>query len=172
MNIIIIIATFLISAVIFTFVGIMLRKKTAESKIGSAEQEAKRILDSAKVEAENSKKQAIFSAKEEIMVARNDLDQEIKERRSEIQVQERRMLQKEESLEKRGETLERKERELEVKHQELDDKKKDLEEIIQKEHSELERISNLTTEEAKVQLLSETEEAIKNEKAALLFLSF
>ena len=168
MNIIIIIATFLISAVIFTFVGIMLRKKTAESKIGGAEQEAKRILDSAKVEAENSKKQTIFSAKEEIMVARNDLDQEIKERRSEVQVQERRMLQKEESLEKRGETLERKERELEVKHQELDDKKKDLEEIIQKEHSELERISNLTTEEAKVQLLSETEEAIKNEKAALI----
>ena len=84
-NSIIIIAVFLISAVIFTFVGFFVRKKLAECKMESAEKEAKRIIESATRDAENKKKEEIFKAKEEIMSARQDLDQEIKERRGEIQ---------------------------------------------------------------------------------------
>ena len=85
MDIVINIAVFLISAVIFTFVGMMIRKKIAESKMQSAENEAKKILEMANIEAENKKKEEIFKAKEEIMSARKDLDQEIRERRGEVQ---------------------------------------------------------------------------------------
>ena len=87
----IIIAVFLITAVIFTFVGMLLRKKIAESKMKSAELEAKRIIDMANKEAENKKKEEIFKAKEEIMNARKDLDLEIRERRGEVQLQEKRI---------------------------------------------------------------------------------
>ena len=88
MDIIINVAVFLISAVIFTFVGMYIRKKLAESKMKSAEAEAKKILDIANVEAENKRKEEIIKAKEEIMNARNELDQEIRERRGEVQSQE------------------------------------------------------------------------------------
>ena len=84
MDIIINVAVFLISAVIFTFVGMYIRKKLAESKMKSAEAEAKKILDIANVEAENKRKEEIIKAKEEIMNARNELDQEIRERREEL----------------------------------------------------------------------------------------
>lgn len=80
-NILIGIAVFLVSAVIFTFVGMYIRKKIAESKMESAEAQAKKIIEMANVDAENKKKEEIFKAKEEIMNARKDLDQEIRERR-------------------------------------------------------------------------------------------
>ena len=96
MEIIINIAIFLISAVVFTFVGIAIRKKIAETKMESAEAESKRIIELANKEAENIKKEEIFKAKEEIMNSRKDFDQEVRERRGEIQQQERRLLQKEE----------------------------------------------------------------------------
>ena len=81
MDLIINIAVFLIAAVIFTFVGMFLRKKTAEAKLKGAENEAQRIIEMANKEAENKKKEEIFKAKEEIMNARKDLDAEIRERR-------------------------------------------------------------------------------------------
>ena len=83
-NILIGIATFLVSAVIFTFIGMYIRKKIAESKMESAENEAKKIIERANIDAENKKKEEIFKAKEEIMNARKDLDQEIRERREEL----------------------------------------------------------------------------------------
>ena len=109
LNITVVIATILISGAIFIPVGILIRKKIAESKIQGAEEEAKKILELANKEAENKKKEEIFKAKEEIMNARNELDQEIKERRGEIQNQEKRMFQKEENLDKRSESLEKRE---------------------------------------------------------------
>ena len=109
----IIIATFLISIAIGIFLGFTLRKRIAESKIQGAEQEAKRLVDLAKVEAENMKKEEIIKAKEEIMKDRNELDKEIKERRSEVQKQESRMIQKEENLDRRSDNLEQKEKGLE-----------------------------------------------------------
>ena len=90
LSIIINIAVFLVSAVIFTFVGIAIRKKIAESKVGSAENEAKRIIELAQKEAENKRKEEIFKAKEEIINARKELDKEVRERRGEVQQQERR----------------------------------------------------------------------------------
>lgn len=168
MNTIIIIATVLISGVIFIPVGMIIRRKIAESKIQSAEEEAKKIIELANKEADNKKKEEIFKAKEEIMNARNELDKEIKERRGEVQSQERRMIQKEENLEKRSENLERKERDLEEKDKEAEKKKVELSEILTKQTQELEKISGLSSEEAKKQLLDEVDKKITTEKAFLI----
>ena len=168
MDIVINIAVFLISAVIFTFVGMYIRKKVAESKMESAENEAKKILEMANIEAENKKKEEIFKAKEEIMNARKDLDQEIRERRGEVQSQERRLIQKEENLERKLDNMEKKEKDLERKHQEIDEKKNEIEEVLNKQMEELQKISGLTKEDAKKQLLSEMETQLTAEKANLV----
>ena len=168
MDIVINIAVFLISAVIFTFVGIYTRKKIAESKMESAENEAKKIIEIENIEAENKKKEEIFKAKEEIMNARKDLDQEIRERRGEVQSQERRLIQKEENLERKLDTMEKKEKDLERKHQEIDDKRNEIESVLNKQMEELQKISELTKEDAKKQLLSEMEHQLTAEKANLV----
>ena len=168
MNIIINIAIFLISAVIFSFVGYTMRKRIAESKIRVAEEEVKRIIDSAAKEAENKKKEEIIKAKEEIMNSRKELDDEIKERRSEVQLQERRILQKEENLENKLEQLEQREQNLQKKDNEVESKKSEIEETINKQKEELQRISRLSVEEAKQYLLSEVEKSIVTEKAELI----
>ena len=168
MNIIINIAIFLISAVIFSFVGYTMRKRIAESKIRVAEEEAKRIIDSAAKEAENKKKEEIIKAKEEIMNSRKELDDEIKERRSEVQLQERRILQKEENLENKLEQLEQREQNLQKKDNEVESKRSEIEETINKQKEELQRISRLSVEEAKQYLLSEVEKSIVTEKAELI----
>ena len=167
-EILIIIATFLISAVICIPVGMVIRKKIAESKIESAESEANRLLENAKIEAENKKKEEIFKVKEEMLKARNELDQEIKERRGEVQLQEKRIIQKEEALEKRANNLEKKEKELDHKYQENDDIRKKLEENLSKQTEILQKISGLTSQEAKTYLLAEVEKQIVDEKAALI----
>jgi len=167
-NIIIIIAVFLISAVIFTFVGFFIRKRIAESKLESAEKEAKRIVEAAAKEAENKKKEEIIKAKEEIMAARKDLDAEIRERRGEVQQQERRIVQKEENLDRKTEMLEKKEKEIDEKKAELESKKQELEQAIKKQLDELQKISGLSKDDAKKQLLNEMEKQIVSEKAALL----
>ena len=168
MNSLIIIATFLISIAIGIFVGMTLRKKIAESKIDSAEKEAKRLVDLAKVEAENMRKEEIIKAKEEIMNNRKELDQEIKERRSEIQKQETRIIQKEENLEKRTNDLENKEKSLDKEYESLENQKNEVNGLYEKQLQELQRIANLSKEEAKNQLLSEVEKEITTEKAKLL----
>ncbi|MFR8104603.1 MAG: ribonuclease Y [Clostridia bacterium] len=168
MEVIIGIAAFLISAVICIPIGMVIRKQIAESKIQSAEQEVKRLLENAKQEAENKKKEEIFKAKEEILNLRNELDQEIKERRGEIGRQERRMIQKEENLDRKYESLEKKERELDRKYDELDEQEKELKGTLEKQIAELQRISGLSKEAAKKQLLNELEKQIKSEKAMLI----
>ena len=168
MEIIIYIAIFLISAIVFTFVGFTIRKKIAESKMKSAENEAKRIIELANKEAENRKKEEIFKAKEEIMNSRKELDQEIRERRGEVQLQEKRLIQKEENLENKVAQLEIKEKDLFAKSQENEKKKEELEELYSKEMTELQRISGLSVEDAKKQLLSEVEKQITVEKANLI----
>ncbi|MBR2289453.1 MAG: ribonuclease Y [Clostridia bacterium] len=162
------IVIFLVSAVIFTFIGYFLRKKIAESKIQSAEQEAGKILDRAKEEAENLKKEEIIKSKEEILQLRNDLDKEIKERRGEIQLQEKRLIQKEENLEKRTSIFEGKEKELDRKFTESEKKRQELEGMYAREVEELQRISGLTQEQAKRQLLSDLEKELTQEKAQLI----
>ena len=168
MDLIINIAVFLIAAIIFKFVGMFLRKKTAESKMKSAESEAQRIIEMANKDAENRKKEEIFKAKEEIMNARKDLDAEIRERRGEVQVQEKRIMQKEENLEKKMDSLEKREKDLIRKGEELEGKKNEVLETLNKQIEELQRISGLSQEEAKQHLLSEVEKQLTAEKATLL----
>ena len=167
-NIVVSIAVFLVSAVIFTFVGMFIRKKVAESKMQSAENEAKKILEMANIEAENKKKEEIFKAKEEIMNARKELDQEIRERRGEVQNQERRLIQKEENLERKQDSIEKKEKDLEGKYQELETKKNEINDIYNKQMNELQKISGLSREDAKNQLLAEVEKQLTVEKATLI----
>ena len=168
MNSLIIVATFLISLAIGIAAGMVIRKKIAESKIESAEQEAKRVVDLAKVEAENMKKEEIFKAKEEIMNSRKELDQEIKERRSEVQKQESRMIQKEENLDRRSENLEKKEKDLEREYQSLEIQKDEVNKAYEKQVEELQKIAVLSKEEARQVLLSEMDKEITTEKAKLI----
>lgn len=168
MSSLIIIATFLISLAIGIVVGMTIRKKIAESKIESAEQEAKRVVDLAKVEAENMKKEEIFKAKEEIMNSRKELDQEIKERRSEVQKQESRMIQKEENLDRRSENLEKKERDLDKEYQSLENQKEEVNKVYEKQVEELQKIASLSKDEAREYLLNEMDKEITTEKAKLI----
>ncbi len=168
MEFVIYIAIFLVSAVVFTFVGIAIRKKIAESKVGSAENEAKRIIELAQKEAENKKKEEIFKAKEEIINARKDLDNEVRERRGEVQQQERRLLQKEENLENRILQMEKKEQDLERRRQEIENKKKEITNTLDKQMAELQKISGFTKDQAKEMLLSELDKQLSLEKANLI----
>ena len=168
METIIIIAAVLISLVIGILVGVVIRKKIAESKINGAEEEAKKLVELAKIEADNLKKEEIFKAKEEIMNARNELDKEIKERRGEIQKQESRIIQKEENLERRSDNFEKKEKDLEREEQNLNERKQDVENLYTEQMKVLQDIAKLTQEEAKDQLLKSVEQDITSEKAALI----
>ncbi len=168
MEIVIVIATILISAIVFIPVGVLIRKKIAESKIKGAENEARKIIELANKDAENIKKEEIFKAKEQIMQERQDLEQEIRERRGEVQKQETRIMQKEENLDRKEETLEHKERDFDKRDKDLQNKEQELNELIGKELEELQKISGLTSEEAKKILLTETERTIKNETAAII----
>lgn len=165
-TVIMIVATVLISAVVFIPIGVKIRKKTAESKIQSAEKEARRIMENVKIEAENSRKEELIRAKEEILQIRNELDQEIKERRGDIQSQERRLIQKEESFEKKSMLLDSKEKELERKIAENEQKRQEVENLHDKKMEELQKISGLTQEQAKKILLDNLEQEITQEKAA------
>ena len=164
----IIIATALISAIVFIPVGIFIRKKVAESKIQSAENEAKRLLENVKVEVENLKKEELIKAKEEVLQIRNELDQEIKERRSDVQAQEKRLIQKEENLEKRASNFDSREKELERKIQENEESRKEIDDLIREERETLQRISGLSEEQAKEQLLQELDRTLAHEKAQLI----
>ena len=168
METIITIAAVLISLVIGILVGVVIRKKIAESKINGAEEEAKKLVELAKIEADNLKKEEIFKAKEEIMNARNELDKEIKERRGEIQKQESRIIQKEENLERRSDNFEKKEKDLEREEQNLNERKQDVENLYTEQMKVLQDIAKLTQEEAKDQLLKSVEQDITSEKAALI----
>ena len=168
MNIGIIIAAVLISLAIGVLLGIAYRKKIAESKINSAEEESKKILNMAKIEAENLKKAKIIEAKEEIVNSRNELDQEIKERRGEVQRQETRLIQKEENLERRSENFEKKEEDLELRLKEVEGQKEEIQKLYEQEIQELQKIASLTREEAKARLLKEVEKDITAEKAAII----
>ncbi|WP_423241289.1 ribonuclease Y [Petroclostridium xylanilyticum] len=154
---------------IFAFrFGIAYRKKIAEAEIGSAEEEAKRIISDACKTAENKKREALLEAKEEIHKNRIEFDREIKERRNELQRQERRIQQKEETLDRKVESLEAKEDMLNRKSKEIQALQEETLEIQRKQLEELERISGLTVEEAKNYLLKNIENEVKHEAAIMI----
>ncbi|WP_227767803.1 ribonuclease Y [Zhaonella formicivorans] len=148
--------------------GYFLRKSLAEAKIASAEEAAKKIVEEAEKEAEAKKREAILEAKEEVHKLRNEVERENRERRNELQRIERRLLQKEESLDRKTEAIERKEESLHKKEQELEKLKANVNEIYTQQVAELERLSGLTSEEAREILLANVEEEIKHETAMLI----
>lgn len=150
------------------FAGVMLRKKIAEDKIGSAEEEAKRIVLEGEKEAETRKKEALIEAKEEILKQKNEAEKEAKERRSEISKTERRLVQKEENLDRKSENLERKNEQLDKKLKEADAVRAQADEALARQLEVLEEISGLSVNEAKEQLIEKVESQVKHELAQRL----
>ena len=156
---------FIIAALIFYYVGYNARKKKAEAEIGSAEEEVKRLRAEGAKQAETLKKEALLSAKEEILRQRNEAEKEMKERRADISRMERRITQKEENLDKKADALERKNEQLDKKIKENEALTEQINQLRDREMQILERISGISVEEAKDELLARVESAIKHELA-------
>ena len=155
----------IVGGVIFFILGVTYRKKVAEKEIGSAEEEAKRIINEAIKGGENKKREMLLEAKEEIHKTRTEQERENKERRNELQKQERRLQQKEESLDKKLDIHEKKEEELAKKVAAVQ-KQQDEVTLIKKGQLEmLEKISGMTQEEAKTYLLNNVESEVRHETA-------
>ncbi len=150
------------------FGGVIYRKKVAEAEIGSAEEQAKRIVDDGFKEAETLKKEALLEAKEEIIKQRNESEREMKERRSELSKQEARVAKREETLERKIESLEQKEEVLSQKIKDNENAAQEIERLKKAELANLERISGLTAEQAKAEIISKLDEEITHEKAMRL----
>jgi len=158
----------IIASLIMFRIGIEHRKKIAEAEIGSAEQQARKILSEAQKTAESKKREALIEAKEEIHKSRLELERETKERRNEIQRYERRVLQKEELLDKKSEALEQKDEMLNKKLKEAQTLQDDLTQLQKKQVEELERISGLSVEDAKEYLLRNVESEVRHEMAIMI----
>lgn len=144
------------------------RKKVVEEKLGNAEDRANEIIDEALKTAETRKREAMLEVKEESMKTRNELEKETKERRAELQRYERRVLSKEESLDKKTEAIERREAGFTAREAQLEKKRAEVESLSAKRLQELERISGLTSEQAKEYLLKTVEDDVKHETAKLV----
>ncbi len=168
MTIIAVIATMVIVAPITWVLATAYRQKTYESKIGSAEEKSREIIDEALKTAETKKREALLEAKEESIRTKNELDKETKERRAELQRYERRVLNKEENLDKKSETLERRETSLAAREENVNRKLAEAEELRGMRQQELERISGLTSEQAKEYLLKSVEDDVKHDTAKLI----
>ncbi|WP_368236567.1 Rnase Y domain-containing protein, partial [Anaerotruncus rubiinfantis] len=159
------IVAFVIAAIIFFFLGVQYRKRTAEAALGSAEEEAKRLISDAIKSAESKKKEAIVEAKDEIYKLKQDNEKEMKERRSEVTRLERRIQQKEESVDKKLDNLEKKEETLQNKLKEADVKLQEAEQVKTHQFDMLEKISGFTADQAKNYLLANLEGELTHEKA-------
>ncbi len=168
MQINLVILLLVIAGVISFLVGYLVRKYLAEAKIASAEVAAKKIIEDGEKQAQAAKREALLESKEEIHRQRNDIEREIRERRSEFQRIERRLQHKEESLDKKNEYIEKKEDSLKRKEQDLKNREDKLSDLYQQQQHELERISNLTSTEAKDILLRRVEDEIKHEMAIMV----
>ena len=164
-TIIVTILAVIIAVIVGAGAGYTARKRSAEAQIGSAEAEAVKIVSDAEEKAEARKKELMLEAKEDIHRLRQELDRDTKERRSEISRQERRVVQKEENLDRKLESVEKKEEQLARKESRIDKTQQAVDEMHAKQKTELERISGLTSDEAKNILMAETEEELKHEKA-------
>lgn len=158
-----------VCAVIFCIAGFVLgsvmRQKANEKEIGSATQEATKIINDALQQAEHTKKASLIEAKDEIHKLRSDADKEIRERRSEVQKQENRLNQREEYLDKKADSIEAKNESLSQKLKDADDKLLEIDSIKKSQFDMLEKISGFTQEEAKHQLLASLEEELDTEKS-------
>ena len=156
------------AAVISHFVTVSNLKKNAESKIGNAESKAREIIDDAVKTAEAKKKESLLEIKEESIRNKNELEKETKERRSELQRYEKRVLSKEEALDKKADAIERREAGFAAKEEQLRQREAKVEELGKQRVQELERISGLTSEQAKEYLLKTVEEDVKHDTAKMI----
>lgn len=166
--IVVLLAAVVATALVTKTVSIKQYKEVEEAKIGNADEKARNIIDEALRTAETKKREALLEAKEEAIRTKNEIEHESKERRAEIQRYEKRVLSKEEILDKKSEVLEKKEAKLNVKIAELDKQMQEVEVIKSSHLQELEKISGLTTEQAKEYLLKSVEEDVKHETAVLV----
>ena len=157
-----------VAAVISHFLTVSNLKNNAESKIGNAEARAREIIDDAVKTAEAKKKESLLEIKEESIKNKNELEKETKERRSELQRYEKRVLSKEEALDKKSEAIERREAGFTAKEEELRQREAKVDELSQQRVQELERISGLTSEQAKEYLLKTVEEDVKHDTAKMI----
>ncbi len=168
MSVITAIVTMIIVAPITWIAAVSYRKKSYENKIGSAEEKSREIIDEALKTAETKKREALLEAKEESLKTKNELEKETKERRAELQRYERRVLSKEENLDKKSEAMEKKEASLAAREEVLAKRTVEVEALYEKGIQELEKISGLTSEQAKEYLLKSVEEDVKHDTAKLV----
>ena len=143
-------------------------KKNAEGTIGNAEEKAREIIDEALKTAENKKRESLLEVKEESIRTKNELDKEIKERRAEAQRYERRVQQKEENIDKKADAIEKREASLAAREETLGRMKEEVSKLNEQRVQELERISGLTSEQAKDYLLKIVEDEVKHESAVMI----
>ena len=166
-TIIAVVIALVIAVPVTALVSINYRKRVVEAKIGSAEEKARQIIDDALKVAESKKREALLEAKEESLKTKNELEKETRERRTELQRYEKRILSKEESVDKKADALERREAGITAKEEELKKKHAEAEELRGQRLYELERISGLTSEQAKEYLLKTVEDEVKIDTAKL-----
>ena len=157
-----------VAAVISHFVTVSNLKKNADSKIGNAETKAREIIDDAVKTAEAKKKESLLEIKEESIKNKNELEKETKERRAELQRYEKRVLSKEEALDKKADAIEKREAGFTAKEEQLKQREAKVEELSKQRVQELERISGLTSEQAKEYLLKTVEDDVKHDTAKMI----
>ena len=162
-----VVITLVIAVPVSALVAVNYRKKVVEAKLGSADEKARQIIDDALKVAETKKREALLEAKEESLKTKNELERETRERRTELQRYEKRVLSKEESVDKKADALERRESGITVKEEELKKKNAEVEKLRGQRIQELERISGLTSEQAKEYLLKTVEDEVKIDTAKL-----
>lgn len=158
----------LVVGAIFFGIGYFIRKSIAEAKIQSAEQAATVIVENAKKEAEALKKETVLEAKDEVHKLRSEAEKDIRERRNETSRLERRLQQKEESLDKKLEALERKEEQVANKEKRIEETQEQIDVLYKQQVTELERISNLSMEDARSIILSNVEQEVRHETAQMI----
>ena len=164
----VVIALIIATAVISHFLTVSNLKKNAESKIGNAESKAREIIDDAVKTAEAKKKESLLEIKEESIRNKNEIEKETKERRAELQRYEKRVLSKEEALDKKADAIEKREAGFTAKEEQLRQREAKVEELSRQRVQELERISGLTSEQAKEYLLKTVEEDVKHDTAKMV----
>ncbi|WP_422448759.1 ribonuclease Y [Thermoanaerobacterium sp. DL9XJH110] len=162
------IAVTVITGLVTLAAGYLIRKYIAEAKINSAEESAKKIIEEAEKKAESIKREALLEAKEEILKIKNDFEKEVRERRNELQRAERRLVQKEESLDRKVEAIEKKEEAIAKKEADINQLHEKINELYSRQVAELERISGLTSEEAKEFLLNKIKDEIRHDAAMMI----
>ena len=163
-----IVVTLVIAVPVSALVAINYQKKMVEAKLGNADEKAREIIDEALKTAETKKRESLLEVKEESIRAKNELDKEIKERRAEAQRYERRVQQKEENIDKKADAIEKKEASISEKEETLAKQREEISKLSEQRLQELERISGLTSEQAKDYLLKIVEDEVKHETAVMV----